>query len=138
MASRGKLRSRPGSTRLAFSVQDFYRLLPTPVAARDWDAVEDAIYEALGVGSSEHLCVVTAVPDEQRGERLAVLHTGLPIPVDELWQRLNASELPKLWVPRKDMFHEVGEIPLLGSGKVALSRAKKIAAEIWTLAEDAG
>jgi len=94
-------------------------------------AVEEAICNVLGLGAGGHVCVVTSVPDERKGEQLAVLHTKLPIPVDELWEKLNAADLPKLWIPRKEMFHEVDEIPLLGSGKVALSRIKKLAAEIW-------
>ncbi len=94
-------------------------------------AVEDAIYEILGVGASEHVCVVTSVPDERKGEQLAVLHTKLPMPVDELCEKLKESGLPNLWIPRRDLFHEVAEIPLLGSGKVALSDVKRIAAEAF-------
>ena len=94
-------------------------------------AVEDAIYAALGVDAGQHLCVVTSVPDEKRGERLAVLHTELPITVDELWSKLNETDLPKLWIPRREMFCPVDAIPVLGSGKLALSEAKKIAANAW-------
>ncbi|MFH1732296.1 MAG: AMP-binding protein, partial [Planctomycetota bacterium] len=94
-------------------------------------AVEEAICNVLGTGASEHVCVVTSVPDERKGERLAVLHTRLPVSVGELCEKLNDSGLPNLWIPRGDMFHEIGEIPLLGSGKVALSEIKKIAAEAF-------
>ena len=94
-------------------------------------AVEDAIHKILGPGrGGEHVCVVTSVPDETKGERLAVLHTGLPVSVDELWEKLNRTELPKLWIPRKEMFYKVPEIPLLGSGKIALSKVRSIAAEV--------
>jgi len=94
-------------------------------------AVEEAICDALGIGASEHVCVVTSVPDERKGERLAVLHTRLPMPIDELCDKLKETGLPNLWVPRRDMFHEIGAIPLLGSGKIALGEAKRIAAEVF-------
>ncbi len=94
-------------------------------------AVEEAICNILGVGGAEHVCVVTSVPDERKGEQLAVLHTRLPISVDELWRKLNETNLPKLGIPRREMFHEVEEIPLLGSGKIALARVRRIAAEVW-------
>ena len=94
-------------------------------------AVEEAIYTALGIGESEHVCVVTSVPDERKGEQLAVLHTKLPITVDELCEKLKAADLPNLWVPRRDRFHEIDAIPVLGSGKVALSEAKRIAAAMF-------
>jgi len=94
-------------------------------------AVEEAITAALGVPATEHVCVVTSVPDAQRGERLAVLHTPLPISADELWERLNGSGLPKLWIPRREMFRQIDAIPLLGSGKIALAQVKQLAAELW-------
>ena len=93
-------------------------------------AVEDAIHRVLGVGGTERMCAVTSVPDERKGERLAVLHTALPVSVDELIAKLREeTELPNLWIPRKNLFHQVKEIPVLGSGKIALSRIKRMAAE---------
>ena len=99
-------------------------------------AVEDAIHSALGAGGSQHVCVVTSVPDAKKGERLAVLHTELPMSVDELCRKLNETALPKLWIPRKDMFHQVDEIPVLGSGKIALNQVKKLAAQVWGESKD--
>ncbi len=72
---------------------------------------------------------VTSIPDEKKGERLAVLHTRLPVSVGELCQALNASDLPKLWLPRKDDFFEVEAIPVLGTGKVDLRGVKRLAGE---------
>jgi acyl-[acyl-carrier-protein]-phospholipid O-acyltransferase / long-chain-fatty-acid--[acyl-carrier-protein] ligase len=95
-------------------------------------AVEEAIQKALGDKASECAVAVTSVGDAEKGERLAVLHTKLPMPVDELWRKLNdESGLPKLWIPKREMFREVAEIPLLGTGKVALSQVKEMAAEAW-------
>ncbi len=85
--------------------------------------VEEAINQILGDQGS----VVVTVPDEQKGERLAVLYARKEIAPDELWTRLNQSDLPKLWIPRRDNFFVVEEIPLLGSGKVDLKKAQAMA-----------
>jgi acyl-[acyl-carrier-protein]-phospholipid O-acyltransferase/long-chain-fatty-acid--[acyl-carrier-protein] ligase len=74
--------------------------------------------------------VVTAVPDEGKGERLVVLHLPLSeLDARGLWQRLSGKGLPNLWVPRERDFYQVAELPLLGSGKVDLKRVKELALE---------
>jgi acyl-[acyl-carrier-protein]-phospholipid O-acyltransferase/long-chain-fatty-acid--[acyl-carrier-protein] ligase len=90
--------------------------------------VEEAIRSA--IGTEEQGAVVTAVPDPSRGERLVVIHTALPIKADELWQKLNGSGLPKLWVPARDSFFEVTDLPYLGTGKLDLRRIKEMAREL--------
>ncbi len=89
--------------------------------------VEEEIEKILG--GEELLVAVTAVPDEKRGERLVVLHKRLPVSVEELREKLVASELPRLWVPRREDFHEVEDIPVLGTGKLDLKGIKHLAAE---------
>jgi acyl-[acyl-carrier-protein]-phospholipid O-acyltransferase/long-chain-fatty-acid--[acyl-carrier-protein] ligase len=73
--------------------------------------------------------VVTAVPDERKGERLVVVHKPLAQPIDELYQQLTKAELPNLWLPGRDSFLEVAEIPILGTGKVDLRGVKQLALE---------
>lgn len=90
--------------------------------------VEDVLHAILQ--TSERVCVVTAVPDERKGERLIVLHTSLVgVEVRQVWQQLNSKGLPNLWVPGERDFFEIKEVPVLGSGKVDLKRAKEIAME---------
>ena len=72
---------------------------------------------------------VTAVPDEKRGERLAVLYKGT-IDIDGLWGKLNETDFPKLWIPKREDFFQVPEIPLLGSGKLDLKKMKTMALEM--------
>ncbi|MFN6103590.1 MAG: AMP-binding protein, partial [Planctomycetaceae bacterium] len=71
--------------------------------------------------------VVTAVPDERKGERLLVVHKPLGQPLDELYAQLTKAELPNLWLPGRDSFLEVTEIPILGTGKVDLRGVKQVA-----------
>ncbi|MCH7504798.1 MFS transporter [PVC group bacterium] len=89
--------------------------------------VEEEIHQALGV-TEEQVCVVTSVPDERKGEALAVLYKG-DIDIESLWEKLNASELPRLWVPKKEYFYQIEKIPVLGSGKLDLKKIKTLAQE---------
>jgi acyl-[acyl-carrier-protein]-phospholipid O-acyltransferase/long-chain-fatty-acid--[acyl-carrier-protein] ligase len=82
--------------------------------------IEEAINQILG----DRGCVVTAIPDEQRGERLAVLYTHNTITTDELWEQLCRTDLPRLWIPKREHFYAVEALPLLGTGKVDLRKAK--------------
>jgi acyl-[acyl-carrier-protein]-phospholipid O-acyltransferase/long-chain-fatty-acid--[acyl-carrier-protein] ligase len=85
--------------------------------------VEEAVNVALGEVAS----AVTAVPCETRGERLVAFYAKPDVTPDELWQRLNDTDLPKLWLPRRDSLVPIPEIPTLGTGKIDLRRLKDLA-----------
>ena len=87
--------------------------------------IEESINQVLGSPAS----VVTAIPDPQRGERLVVFFANNGISREELWDKLNRSELPKLWIPKRDDLHPIDEIPILGSGKADLKKVKALALE---------
>ena len=89
--------------------------------------LEEEIHAALAT-TGESVCAVTAVPDEHKGERLAVLHT-VDLDVAALRSALGARGLPNLWIPRPEAFIRVDALPLLGSGKLDLRRIRAIAAE---------
>ena len=59
--------------------------------------VEEVINEVLGGIAS----AVTALPDEQRGERLIAFYAQNGVSKEDLWNKLNQSELPKLWIPKR-------------------------------------
>jgi acyl-[acyl-carrier-protein]-phospholipid O-acyltransferase/long-chain-fatty-acid--[acyl-carrier-protein] ligase len=86
-------------------------------------AVEEAINRILG----DESCVVTSIPDEQKGERLVVFYTRKGVTPEELWNRLNQTELPKLWIPKKENLYRIEAIPVLGTGKVDLRKLKATA-----------
>jgi acyl-[acyl-carrier-protein]-phospholipid O-acyltransferase/long-chain-fatty-acid--[acyl-carrier-protein] ligase len=88
--------------------------------------LEEAVNRLLG---DEQSCAVTAVPDEQKGERLVVLYTNKEIQPEALWEKLCQTDLPKLWVPKRDNFYCIDAIPTLGTGKVDLRKVKSIALE---------
>jgi acyl-[acyl-carrier-protein]-phospholipid O-acyltransferase/long-chain-fatty-acid--[acyl-carrier-protein] ligase len=88
--------------------------------------IEDELHQILG--TAERMCVVTAVPDEKKGERLVVLHVPLNgTDVRQVWKRLTERGLPNLWLPGERDFVQVPDLPVLGSGKVDLKRCKEIA-----------
>jgi len=93
--------------------------------------LEEALSQILG----EAPCVVTAVPDEQKGERLVVLYTHQAITPDVLWEQLCQTDLPRLWIPKREHFYAVETIPLLGTGKVDLQAVRRTA--LTMLATDA-
>jgi acyl-[acyl-carrier-protein]-phospholipid O-acyltransferase/long-chain-fatty-acid--[acyl-carrier-protein] ligase len=71
--------------------------------------------------------VVTAIPDELRGEKLIAFYTQNGITREELWDKLNQSELPKLWIPKRENLYLIDAIPILGSGKADLKQVKSMA-----------
>ena len=78
------------------------------------------------IGTTEPACSVTAVPDEKKGEKLIVLYVG-DINVEDVCSKLAEKGLPNLWIPKKENFFQIDEIPLLGSGKTDLKEVKKLA-----------
>jgi acyl-[acyl-carrier-protein]-phospholipid O-acyltransferase / long-chain-fatty-acid--[acyl-carrier-protein] ligase len=74
-----------------------------------------------------HGCVVTAVPDDAKGERLIVFHTDPALTAQAIWERLGDSSLPKLWIPKREDIRFVAAIPTLGTGKVDLRAVRALA-----------
>jgi acyl-[acyl-carrier-protein]-phospholipid O-acyltransferase/long-chain-fatty-acid--[acyl-carrier-protein] ligase len=92
--------------------------------------LEEAIYRIIG----DARCLVTGVPDDTRGERLVALYTAPAISPRELWRQLSATALPRLWLPKREDIFQVDEIPLLGSGKIDLRAAKRLAQSMASMA----
>jgi acyl-[acyl-carrier-protein]-phospholipid O-acyltransferase/long-chain-fatty-acid--[acyl-carrier-protein] ligase len=88
--------------------------------------IEEVMTRLLG----ESACVVTAIPDESRGERLVALYTNPDVSPEALWSRLSESNLPKLWIPKRENLYHLDMIPLLGSGKVDLKKVRALALEM--------
>ncbi len=89
--------------------------------------VEEALHQA--ANADTQVLAVTSVPDEKKGEQLAVLHTLDESAIPELHDKVSSSGLPNLFIPRKDHFIKVEHIPVLGTGKLDLRALKRIAQE---------
>ncbi|BCX48063.1 hypothetical protein HAHE_19710 [Haloferula helveola] len=84
--------------------------------------VEETLNDLAGGG--DRVFLVVGAPDDQKGERLVVLHTASDDLLREVLEKLADSPLPNLWKPKAGNFVRVDEIPLLGSGKVDLKAAQ--------------
>lgn len=89
--------------------------------------VEEALQEA--AGADHHVFAVTGLPDEKKGERLAVLHTWDEGRIPEILEKVAAQGLPNLFIPARSHFVKVATLPLLGTGKLDLRGVKRIAME---------
>lgn len=87
--------------------------------------VEEALH--LAAGADTTVFAVTSVPDEKKGEQLAVLHTLDEDRLPTILEKVATSGLPNLFVPRRDRFIKVDSIPVLGTGKLDLRAVKRVA-----------
>ena len=94
--------------------------------------VEEALQEA--AGAETQVFAVTAVPDEKKGERLAVLHTLPEERIPAVLEKVAASGLPNLFIPHRHSFIKVEMLPMLGTGKLDLRSLKRIALEYLRVA----
>lgn len=91
-----------------------------------------AVEEALGTlleedGDGTPRLAVTSVPDPLRGEKLVVVHTPWQLTPEEVRTGLVEAGLPNLFLPGRDAFIEVAELPTVGAGKLDLQRIREIA-----------
>ena len=89
--------------------------------------VEEALLQA--VNAETQVLAVTSIPDEKKGEQLVVLHTLEESGIPDMLEKVAASGLPNLFIPRKDAFIKVDQIPVLGTGKLDLRALKRVAIE---------
>ncbi|MEW6306960.1 MAG: acyl-[ACP]--phospholipid O-acyltransferase [Verrucomicrobiota bacterium] len=87
--------------------------------------VEERLHELAGV--TEQTFAVTGLPDEKKGERLAVLHTLDEARLKDVLEKLAQTDLPNLWKPRAEQFIRVDALPYLGTGKLDLRRIRELA-----------
>ena len=92
--------------------------------------VEERLHEF--AEATEQTFVVTGLPDEKKGERLAVLHRLPDGKLAPCLEKLGQSDLPNLWKPRADQFFRVDAFPLLGTGKLDLRKVRELAQKLST------
>jgi acyl-[acyl-carrier-protein]-phospholipid O-acyltransferase/long-chain-fatty-acid--[acyl-carrier-protein] ligase len=86
--------------------------------------VEQQIQALIG---ETYTSVVTSIADPTRGERLVAFYTDTALTPQQLWERLCLTELPRLWLPKREDLLPIEAIPILGTGKVDLPAVKKLA-----------
>jgi acyl-[acyl-carrier-protein]-phospholipid O-acyltransferase/long-chain-fatty-acid--[acyl-carrier-protein] ligase len=91
--------------------------------------VEELLQRIMSEDDEKLAVAVTAVPDARKGERLIVFHLPCEKSINAIIAELTAAGLPNLWIPDKENFYSVDEIPLLGTGKLDLHAVKQMAEE---------
>ncbi|MGJ8673950.1 AMP-binding protein [Rubritalea sp.] len=94
------------------------------------ETVEAAINQALGLDEeTERKIAVVGVPDEKKGEAIAVLSTISGVALEQecldLRYRLLDQGIPSLWCPK--LILPVEEIPVLASGKLDIKACETLA-----------
>ena len=89
-------------------------------------AVESKISESHILDDTDDFCAV-AIPDEAKGERIALLYSG-KLTAGDLRAKLRGIGLPPLMIP--SIVLPVPAIPKLGTGKTDFTTAKNVAREI--------
>ncbi len=87
--------------------------------------VEEALHQAAEV--DDRVFAVTSIPDDKKGEKLAVLHTLELTKLGDIVSKLSEMGLSNLYIPRLDHFIKVDQLPVLGTGKMDLQQMKKMA-----------
>ncbi len=99
--------------------------------------IEEALAQVIGADEEEGFrAVVTAVPDEKKGERIVVLHTSITKTPEQLRKGLSELGLPNLYIPSEDSFHQIEAIPVLGTGKLDLRGVKQLANQVFGASEE--
>jgi acyl-[acyl-carrier-protein]-phospholipid O-acyltransferase/long-chain-fatty-acid--[acyl-carrier-protein] ligase len=88
--------------------------------------VEEQIQALIG---DDHSAVVTSIPDDTKGERLIAFYTDPHVKSHELWEQLCRTDLPRLWLPKREDLHMVESVPTLGTGKADLRGVRQLALE---------
>jgi acyl-[acyl-carrier-protein]-phospholipid O-acyltransferase/long-chain-fatty-acid--[acyl-carrier-protein] ligase len=90
------------------------------------ETIEHRIVETLALPQDERVIAIAGIPDEAKGEALVLLTTR-ELDGKELREKLGAAGTPNLWIPK--IIKRVEAIPVLGTGKLDLTRCKELALE---------
>ena len=95
--------------------------------------IEEKLHDL--AGSAEQIFSVTSLPDEKRGERIAVITTLSDEALTPVLEKLSQCDLPAIWKPKGNLFFHTDKLPTLGTGKTDLRGVRELAS---SLAQRAG
>jgi acyl-[acyl-carrier-protein]-phospholipid O-acyltransferase/long-chain-fatty-acid--[acyl-carrier-protein] ligase len=88
-------------------------------------AIEEIYLQALD--TAEQLVAVTSIPDEKKGEQLAVLYLEQAGDPKTLHNFIEQSNLANISKPRLDNYYKIDAIPILGTGKLDILGLRQLA-----------
>jgi acyl-[acyl-carrier-protein]-phospholipid O-acyltransferase/long-chain-fatty-acid--[acyl-carrier-protein] ligase len=80
--------------------------------------------------STEQIFSVTSLPDEKKGERIAVITTLSDEALTPVLEKLSQCDLPALWKPKANLFFHTDKLPILGTGKTDLRGVRELASSL--------
>jgi acyl-[acyl-carrier-protein]-phospholipid O-acyltransferase/long-chain-fatty-acid--[acyl-carrier-protein] ligase len=95
--------------------------------------IEEKLHEL--ADSAEQVFAVTSLPDEKKGERIAVITTLPDEALTSVLEKLSQCDIPALWKPKANLFFHTDKLPMLGTGKTDLRGVRLMAS---ALAQEAG
>jgi acyl-[acyl-carrier-protein]-phospholipid O-acyltransferase/long-chain-fatty-acid--[acyl-carrier-protein] ligase len=90
--------------------------------------IEEKLHDL--AGSAEQVFSVTSLPDEKKGERIAVLTTLSDEALAPVLEKLSQCDLPALWKPKANLFFHTDKLPILGTGKTDLRGVRELASSL--------
>ncbi len=93
------------------------------------EKIEEEIHSILG--SEDRIVAVCGIPDERKGERIAVLHLAMDMSPRQIADAMRKRKIANLWIPDPADFRQIDQMPLLASGKLDLARLNKITGELF-------
>jgi acyl-[acyl-carrier-protein]-phospholipid O-acyltransferase/long-chain-fatty-acid--[acyl-carrier-protein] ligase len=87
--------------------------------------IEEKLHEL--AGATEQVFAVTSLPDEKKGERIAVVTTLTETDLAPVLEKLAQCDLPALWKPKANLFFYADKLPMLGTGKTDLRGVRLLA-----------
>jgi hypothetical protein len=67
--------------------------------------VEEKIYEAALEADAKF--IVVSVPDDKKGEALAVLCHNYNGEIEKICEKLGQADIPNLWIPNRNLFFKI-------------------------------
>ena len=99
------------------------------------EGIEKAIGDIIGATPDEPLSViVSSVPSDKKGEKIIVMYTDLKGKTPEgIVSAMRENNISPIWIPSIDSFVRVETIPILGTGKLDIQGAKKLALKVMNM-----
>lgn len=93
------------------------------------EGIENMISSIIGFTADDPISIsVSSIPDAKKGEKLIVLYTELKgWQPSDIVREMRNREQPPIWIPALDAFYQVDQIPVLGTGKLDIQGAKRLA-----------
>ncbi len=89
------------------------------------ELIESTISEILG--EENRVLAVTGMPDQAKGEKIVVFYEKLTKSPKKIIKEMRERGIANIWIPKAENFVEIETIPLLGTGKLDISKLNKIA-----------